>query len=431
MNEINFEIQDIEKIDLSMDAGIKKIYPPIENLEVMPTKEQQIFTHENSYGYDNVTINPIPDEYIIPDGTLPITENATYDVRKFARVSASVYPAPNLQDKEITIEENGTHNITADEEYDGLNQVSVTVNAIEDLSEELGTYNQELIEQETTITNIIETLQNKALKEIKLQDKEINITTNGTQNIVADNGYDGLGNVDITVNVESGGSGNIQVLHPLTPLVYSSDYNGVTSVTTNAVEILNKRQSVTETGDVSSIIMPGIVCAFVRSDFTLSDNLTLIDENDWTVDPNDSSCTQKILICWCDNVNQNFTISQASSGRMGIGFVSFIGGVKPTIEIFKKESGYSVRENKTLPIKSGLTIYFVTGIYTTTLSALYTNNKDEQKYISIQNSTHLIGRDKSSRLGIYAYYSNTDTDTILNGTGNDTIDIGLIGITVK
>lgn len=359
MNEINFNVENIEKINLSMDVGIKEIYPPIENLEVTPTKEQQVFAHENSYGYDNVTVNPIPDEYIIPDGTLPITENATYDVRKFARVSTSVHPAPNLQDKEI------------------------------------------------------------------------NITANGTQNIVADNGYDGLGNVDITVNVESGGSGNIQVLHPLTPLVYSSDYNGVTSVTTNAVEILNKRQSVTETGDISSIIMPGIVCAFVRSDFTLSDNLTLIDENDWTVDPNDSSCTQKILICWCDNVNQNFTISQASSGRMGIGFVSFIGGVKPTIEIFKKESGYSVRENKTLPIKSGLTIYFVTGIYTTTLSALYTSNKDEQKYISIQNSTHLIGRDKSSRLGIYAYYSNTDTDTILNGTGNDTIDIGLIGITVK
>lgn len=128
MNEINFEIQDIEKIDLSMDVGIKEIYPPIENLEVTPTKEQQVFNHDNSYGYDEVKVNPIPDEYIIPDGTLPITENATYDVTNYARVSASVYPEPNLQDKSITITENGTQNITYDSGYDGLNSVEVTTN---------------------------------------------------------------------------------------------------------------------------------------------------------------------------------------------------------------------------------------------------------------------------------------------------------------
>ena len=163
MNEINFNVEDIEQVDLSIGMGIKEIYPPIENLEVTPTKEQQVFNHENSYGYDEVVVEPIPDEYIIPDGTLPITENATYDVRKFARVSTSVYPTPNLQEKELTINENGTYNITADEEYDGLNQVSVTVDAIENLDEELETYNTELTEQETTINDIVETLKTKAI----------------------------------------------------------------------------------------------------------------------------------------------------------------------------------------------------------------------------------------------------------------------------
>ena len=163
MNKINFELRDIETIDLTMGMGIKKVYPPIENLEVIPTKEQQVFNHENSYGYDNVTVEPIPDEYIIPDGTLPITENATYDVRRFARVSASVYPAPNLQDKEITINENGTHDITYDEGYDGLNQVSVTVDAIEDLSEELTDYENGLTRQGVTIDDITKALQNKAI----------------------------------------------------------------------------------------------------------------------------------------------------------------------------------------------------------------------------------------------------------------------------
>jgi hypothetical protein len=128
MNEINFNVEDVEQMNLSIGMGIKKIYPPIENLEVTPTKEQQTFNHENSYGYDNVTVNAIPDEYIIPDGTLEITENTTYDVTPYSRVSASVHPTPNLQDKKITITENGTQNITYDEGYDGLNSVETSVN---------------------------------------------------------------------------------------------------------------------------------------------------------------------------------------------------------------------------------------------------------------------------------------------------------------
>lgn len=97
MNEINFEMQDVGKIDLSMDVGVKEIFPPIENLEVTPTKEQQVFNHENSYGYDQVIVKRIPDKYIVS----------------------------------------------------------------EDLTEELNTYNTELTEQETLINSIIEALNNR------------------------------------------------------------------------------------------------------------------------------------------------------------------------------------------------------------------------------------------------------------------------------
>ena len=97
MNEINFNVEDIEQVDLSIGMGIKEIYPPIENLEVTPTKEQQVFNHENSYGYDEVIVKPIPDEYIVS----------------------------------------------------------------EDLTEELNTYNNELTEQETLINDIIEALKSK------------------------------------------------------------------------------------------------------------------------------------------------------------------------------------------------------------------------------------------------------------------------------
>lgn len=122
------EIYEKNTLNGEVNVGEKIISPPLIDLEINPSKEQQVFNHENSYGYDEVIVNPV-----------------------------------SLQDKEITINENGTHNITADEEYDGLNQVSVTVNAIEDLTEELGTYNEELVEQELTIDSIYSALQNKGV----------------------------------------------------------------------------------------------------------------------------------------------------------------------------------------------------------------------------------------------------------------------------
>ena len=128
MSEINFNVEDLETINLSMDVGIKEIYPLLENLTVIPTKEQQVFNHENSYGYDKVTVNAI-----------------------------------SLQDKSITINENGTHSIVADNEYEGLNQVNVTVDAIEDLTEELTTYDNQLTTQETTIEDIVEAMKNKGV----------------------------------------------------------------------------------------------------------------------------------------------------------------------------------------------------------------------------------------------------------------------------
>lgn len=124
MNEINFQIEDIEKIDLSMDVGVKEIFPPIENLEVNPNKEQQVFSHENSYGYDEVIVNPIPDEYIIPVGTLDVNANGDVDVTMFRMARVGVYTPPKLQDKEVTPTKE-TQTITSDSEYDGLNQVTV------------------------------------------------------------------------------------------------------------------------------------------------------------------------------------------------------------------------------------------------------------------------------------------------------------------
>ena len=79
--EIEFEIQE-EDIPLTMNLedDVYLVEPKTENLEVTPTKETQYFESETGIYYDNITVNPIPDEYIIPNlGTKTITKNGTYN----------------------------------------------------------------------------------------------------------------------------------------------------------------------------------------------------------------------------------------------------------------------------------------------------------------------------------------------------------------
>lgn len=83
-----------------------------------------------------------------------------------------------------------------------------SITTSEDLDAELATYNTELTEQEESLSGIVEYLENKieSGEPLLLQDKSIEITENGTTNIVADEGYDGLNSVEVITNV--GGSGD-------------------------------------------------------------------------------------------------------------------------------------------------------------------------------------------------------------------------------
>lgn len=82
-------------------------------LDQMPTEIESIETETE-----------IPDGYIIPTGSVTITENGTHDVTEKASVVVAVPETEiTLQNKEIT--ENGTY--IADTGYDGLGQVTVNV----------------------------------------------------------------------------------------------------------------------------------------------------------------------------------------------------------------------------------------------------------------------------------------------------------------
>lgn len=68
-----------------------KIYPEIQAKTVTPTKQTQtILPDENIYALSQVIVNPIPNNYIEPQGQKEITDNGTYDVTSFASANVDI-----------------------------------------------------------------------------------------------------------------------------------------------------------------------------------------------------------------------------------------------------------------------------------------------------------------------------------------------------
>lgn len=100
---------------------------------VLPTKETQIIVPTIGYeGISKLTVKPIPDEYIIPEGILEITENDTYDVTNYSDVKVNItFPGG-------TVTPEGTIEITENGEYEVSPYAIASVNVVRDYSSEDG-----------------------------------------------------------------------------------------------------------------------------------------------------------------------------------------------------------------------------------------------------------------------------------------------------
>lgn len=127
---VSLEIQEDGEVDLDVmvdgDPGtFMPVYPPAYAgaTTVTPTEQTQTLATEGLMLSEDVTIESIPSQYIVPTGTKQITANDEYDVTEYAAVDVQI-PDPALQTKSVTPTESAQE-ITPDNGYYGLAEVDV------------------------------------------------------------------------------------------------------------------------------------------------------------------------------------------------------------------------------------------------------------------------------------------------------------------
>lgn len=121
-----------------------------DELDLTPAKGQQVIEATDNKYYKRVTVEAIPDDYIIPSGTIHITENGIVDVSGKANANVDV-PGKEEQVKSVTITANGSVKITPDAGKT-LSEVTV-ITAVESEKPTLNAPTISLSNSTLTITN--------------------------------------------------------------------------------------------------------------------------------------------------------------------------------------------------------------------------------------------------------------------------------------
>ena len=134
-------------------AGLSKVIVgavQTKEVTVTPAQDKQVLEVTDNKYYKKVTVEAIPADYVIPSGTIQITENGTHDVSGKASVNVNVL-GKEEQTKSVTITANGTVKITPDAGKT-LSEVTV-ITAVESEKPTLNAPTISLSNSTLTITN--------------------------------------------------------------------------------------------------------------------------------------------------------------------------------------------------------------------------------------------------------------------------------------
>ena len=457
---------------MSLYVGTEKVAPIIRIFEeggepvninnqaktVTPTKSEQTITHDDGYtGLGTVTVNPIPDDYIIPTGNISITENGTaINVHDYDNATVNVQPS--LQEKLVTLSRD-SQDITSDSGYYGLSRVSVPGIP----SEYIVPSGAKTITTNGTV-NVTEFAEAKVNVQPELQDKTAT-PTKSAQQIKADTTYYGLGtvtvapipdsyviptgNVSITSNGTHNVSGKVNAVVNVKPALEaktvsptttsqvitpsSADYYGLSKVTVNAVDSTID-SNIKASNIVKGVSILGVEGGYTPSTETKSVSLDFSSSSTINVTPTNentyltSVSISKPLELVPANIAKGTTIAgitgsyvtPISTESKTITDISFASGnYKVTPSAGKYLESVTVNRPSTLEagnIKSGVSIAGVEGTYAGTFSGtkeltnLTTYDVSGFKYAKVVDSNLIASNIKEGVqiLGLTGTYHGAD-----------------------
>ena len=113
--------------ELQLDFIQNILHKPNQEKEVTPTKQEQTIFADTGYELGKVIVKPIPSEYIVPIGSVDITQNVTYNIADKAMANVNI-PEKQLGTKTIT--KNGIYKAT-DDNLDGYSEVDVETSGVD------------------------------------------------------------------------------------------------------------------------------------------------------------------------------------------------------------------------------------------------------------------------------------------------------------
>lgn len=78
------KVSQTQEINGNINKEVVIIEPKLQEKEATPTEQTQIITPDTNFdGISKMTINPIPNEYVVPTGTINIGGDGTYNVKNY------------------------------------------------------------------------------------------------------------------------------------------------------------------------------------------------------------------------------------------------------------------------------------------------------------------------------------------------------------